>query len=386
MLNRITNRTAAILRGAAKCCIVWCSTRVRRPPEPVRTGKQSQIVVVLLVTYIFCSLNTYSQKLSPQIKVLTKDTKTSLRGLSVVSDRVAWVSGSNGTIGQTTDSGKTWKWSIVKGFEKTDFRDIEAFDATTAIIMAIDSPAYILKTLDAGNTWKVVYENKAKGMFLDAMEFWNEQAGIVIGDPIDGHIFIARTFDGGNTWKEIPKSYQPKADSGEALFAASGTNIRVLDKDEAVFVTGGLSSSIFIRDDKKRLPLIQGRETTGANSVAVMDPGSRKGGNKMIVVGGDFNNPNSDSLNAFITADRGKTWKAPKESPHGYRSCVEYLSKQQLITCGINGVDYSIDGGNIWRGISKEGFNVCRKAKNGSAVFLAGANGKIGKLLFSPKK
>jgi len=27
-------------------------------------------------------------------------------------------------------------------------------------------------------------------MFLDAMEFWNEQAGIVIGDPIDGHFSL----------------------------------------------------------------------------------------------------------------------------------------------------------------------------------------------------
>ncbi len=167
-------------------------------------------IYLLLIASILCSINLFSQKLSPEIKVLTSDTKTSLRGLSVVNDRVAWVSGSNGTIGQTLDSGNTWKWSIVKGFEKTDFRDIEAFDATTAVIMAIDSPAYILKTLDAGNSWKVVYENKTKGMFLDAMEFWNEQAGIVIGDPIDGNIFIARSFDGGNTWKKSQKAISPR--------------------------------------------------------------------------------------------------------------------------------------------------------------------------------
>jgi photosystem II stability/assembly factor-like uncharacterized protein len=166
---------------------------------------------------------------------------------------------------------------VVKGFEKRDFRDIEAFDATTAVIMAVDAPAYILKTNDAGESWKVVYENNTKGMFLDAMEFWNEQAGIVIGDPIDGRFFIARSFDGGSTWKEIPNDFKPKADSGEALFAASGTNIRVLDHDEAVFVTGGTSSRVFIRDAAIKLPLLQGKETTGANSVSVMDHNSRKG-------------------------------------------------------------------------------------------------------------
>ena len=130
----------------------------------------------------------------------------------------------------------------VKGFDSTDFRDIEAFDAATAVIMGISEPAYILKTTDGGDNWKVVYENKSKGMFLDAMEFWNEKAGIVIGDPVNGKFFIARSFDGGDSWQDLPFDKRPSADSGEALFAASGTNIRVLDRDEAVFVTGGLKS------------------------------------------------------------------------------------------------------------------------------------------------
>ncbi|MEO6406616.1 MAG: oxidoreductase, partial [Ferruginibacter sp.] len=57
------------------------------------------------------------------VKVISSGTKTSLRGLSVVNDRTLWVSGSNGTVGRSLDSGNTWKWIQVKGFEKTDFRD-----------------------------------------------------------------------------------------------------------------------------------------------------------------------------------------------------------------------------------------------------------------------
>jgi photosystem II stability/assembly factor-like uncharacterized protein len=335
---------------------------------------------LLLLSLLLLASTTFSQY--PKIEILTQGTKTSLRGLSVVNDAVAWVSGSNGTVGKTSDGGKTWKWITVKGFEKRDFRDIEAFDAATAIIMAVDAPAYILKTLDGGESWKVVYENNAKGMFLDAMEFWNVNAGIVVGDPIDGRIFIARTFDGGNSWKEIPNDFKPKADSGEAMFAASGTNIRVLDKDEAVFVTGGLTSRAFIRDQSISLPIVQGKETTGANSIDVMDKHSRNGGQTMMVVGGDFNNPNSDSLNCFYTSNRGRTWQAPKQPPHGYRSSVEYLSKKHAITCGINGVDYTIDAGKNWKWISKEGFNVTRIAKKGSVIYLAGNNGKIAKAVF----
>lgn len=341
---------------------------------------------LILFIVLFTVLVTNAQKKFPEVKVLSSGTNTSLRGVSVVNDMVVWASGSNGTIGRSSDGGKNWKWLQVKGFEKRDFRDIEAFSATTAIIIAVDTPAYILKTIDGGESWKVVYENRKAGMFLDALEFWNEQAGIVIGDPIEGKIFIARSFDGGDTWAEIPENYKPKADTGEALFAASGTNIRVLDRDEAVFVTGGMSSKVFIRDQAIKLPIVQGKETTGANSIAVMDAHSRKGGRTMIVVGGDFMNPNSDSLNCFFSNDRGKTWKAPRKPPQGYRSSVEYLSEKHIVTSGINGVDYSMDGGNTWKLISKEGFHACRISKTGSSIFLVGANGKIGKLIYPDRK
>ena len=43
-------------------------------------------------------------------------------------------------------------------------------------------------------------------------------------------------------------------------------------------------------------------------------------------------------------------------------------------------MDVSTDGGNTWTLISKESYHVCRKAKKGDAVYLAGSNGKIAKL------
>jgi photosystem II stability/assembly factor-like uncharacterized protein len=340
---------------------------------------------ILTLCLLLFSTALFAQP-KPVVKLLTSGTKTSLRGISVVNDRVVWASGSNGTVARSTDGGKTWKWLKIKGFEQRDFRDIEAFDATTAIVIAIDAPAYILKTVDGGQTWKAVYENGQAGMFLDALEFWNDQAGIVIGDPINGKVFIARTFDNGNTWKEIPEAYKPAVDSGEAFFASSGTNVRVLDKDEAVMVSGGSRSQVFIRDKQVNLPFIQGKETVGANSVAVMDKGSRKGGSTMVVVGGDFSNPTSDSLNCFISTNRGASWSTPRKGPRGYRSCVEYLSKKHLVACGPTGVDLSTDGGQTWKGISDEGFHAVRIAKNGSAVFLCGGNGKIAKLEYNKEQ
>lgn len=314
--------------------------------------------------------------------MLNDSAGVSIRGMSVVNDNVVWVSGSNGMTGRSVDGGKTWTWKQVKGFEKNDFRDIEAFDAVSAVIMSIASPAYILKTNDGGDSWKIVFEDKRKEMFLDAMEFWNEQSGIVIGDPIEGKIFIARTFDGGDTWQALPSANYPLAESGEAFFAASGTNVRPLSLQEAVFVTGGKRSRLFIRDQRINLPVVQGKESTGANSIAVFNTKARKPAKQLVVVGGDFTADTSTLQNCALSTDGGKTWTIPQTPPHGYRSCVEYLSRRRLVTCGTSGVDISADGGRNWKLISKLSFHVCRKAKEGNAVFLAGKSGSIARLVW----
>lgn len=355
------------------------------PVLPPRSGSlRSDIRLLILCCLSLSFLSTRGQDHAahtPSIEILTSGMKTSFRGLSVVNDKIVWVSGNNGTVGRSLDGGKTWEWLPVKGYEQRDFRDIEAFDAKTAIIMAIAEPADLLKTTDGGRSWKLVYENTTPGMFLDAMEFWNKDSGIVLGDPINGKFFVARSFDGGDSWHAIPDRELPKADSGEACFASSGTNVRSLNRGEACFISGGLHSRLFIRDSAIDLPLLQGQQSTGANSIAIYDNNKLKGGQHLIIVGGDFTHDTSSKKNCVLTHDGGKTWIFPLTPPHGYRSCVEYTGKEQILTCGTSGVDFSTDDGMNWQLISSEGFHVCRRAKKGSAVFLAGSKGRIARLV-----
>lgn len=326
--------------------------------------------LIAALVFFIVNYTVFSQKIS----ICTENVSSSFRGLSVVDNNLVWVSGTNGTVGKSMDGGKTWKWIIVKGFSKTDFRDIEAFDKNTAIIMGVGTPAFILRTVDGGENWELVYKNDLKKMFLDAMDFWDDQNGIVIGDPVDGHFFISKTFDGGKTWKDVSVGNRPAADTGEACFAASGTNVRTFGKSGFVFISGGLTCHIFNNDNKIGLPILQGKESAGANSIAL------KGSQYRVVVGGDFLQKEDTTGNCVISADGGGNWFKPISSPSGYRSCVEFLSNNQWITCGLNGVDISNDNGMIWEKISDQSFNVVRKAKKGNAVYFAGAEGIIGKL------
>lgn len=315
---------------------------------------------------------------TPKIQLLQSGNGVSIRGLSVVNDQVIWASGNRGSVARSINGGKDFEWIKVAGYEKRDFRDIEAFDKNTAIIMGVDAPAIILRTKDGGKTWQKVLEDSTKGMFLDAMDFTDKKHGIVIGDPISQQVYLSETRDQGVTWKKLESAHINKVyatNDGEAFFASSGTNLKLLG-NHLLLVSGGLSSRLNFFDTWKQLPLLQGKESTGANSIAVYK-------NNGVIVGGDFSKDTVSTGNIVLfNFGIDISFSLPETLPHGYRSCVVYLSKNELVTCGTSGVDISKDGGKNWELISKEGFHVVQKAKKGHAVFLAGSNGRIAQLSF----
>lgn len=332
-----------------------------------------------LILCLFFCCGALAQQ--PTINILDSGHKTSLRGLSVVNDDIIWASGSNGTVARSTDGGKTFEWLTVVGYETRDFRDIEAFDENTAVIMGIDVPAIILKTSDGGKSWAEVFRDTTKGMFLDAMTF-KKKKGVVVGDPINDYVFIAYTKDGGEHWKKIGGSEAIKVDKDEAFFASSGTNLKIVsgatsNTNQLLLVSGGARSRLITDETFNKMPIMQGGTSKGANSIDVL-------GDKAVVVGGDFAHDTISHDNCILFNVSGKSiiFTIPKTPPHGYRSCVAFLSKKKLITCGTSGIDISIDAGKNWQLISTLSFHVCQKAKKGKTVFLAGRDGRIAKLVY----
>lgn len=308
------------------------------------------------------------------------DTNFSFRGLSVVDDRVAWLSGN--VVGKTLNGGKDWKFGKVKGFETSDFRSIYAFDGQRAIIANAGSPASVLLTEDGGETWNPVFEKSDKLAFIDGIDFWNEKEGLVYGDPLDGRLFLMRTRDGGNTWDELPAGSRPLLMEGEASFAASGTGIRCFEPDKIVISTGGKVSRMFFSEDKGKSwitetpPIIKGKSSTGIFSLAFIN-------NSMgIIVGGDYLSENSKTDHVFYTVDGGKNWLFPDKATGGYRECVEFITEGCGVAVGPGGTDISFDAGKTWSPVKNEsGFHVIRKARKGELIIAAGKR-KISRVSF----
>jgi photosystem II stability/assembly factor-like uncharacterized protein len=321
-------------------------------------------------------LNTAAQQWIKQ----TVDTKASLRGLSVVNDRIVWASGTGGTVIKTTDGGATWKVMIVPGAEKLDFRDIEAFDANTAYILSIGNgeSSRIYKTTDGGTTWSLKFKNELEKVFFDAITCWESLRCIAMSDPVNGAYYLVETNDGGKDWSVLEKSKYLRAKEGEAAFAASGTCLIRVGEDLVFLATGGTEARVFRSDDRgwtwstAETPVTRGTPGSGIFSIAFRD--SLHG----VIVGGNYEKPDDAKGNLAFTRDGGKSWYAGN-GLSGYRSAVTYIDDRTMIAVGTNGTDVSYDGGSAWKKIGDENLNAAA-ARGKKAVWAVGPNGLVVKM------
>ena len=325
-------------------------------------------IILFLTSSVFYTVKAQS------IISLQQGKPSSIRGLSVVNNNIAWISGSKGYIAITINGGKDWVWSQVKGYEHSDFRDIEAFSDKEAVIMSSGTPALVLKTTDGGINWKVKYSNPDSAYFFDAMDFSDRRHGYILGDPIHNKFLLMETIDGGDTWHSFKNI--PDAIAGEASFAASGTCLRA-EKNRITIITGGGTSRelAWVSDTwlTTTLPFPHQKQSQGGFSAA-------SNGKVEIFVGGDYaNNKRADSVACLITYDNNAPALVfPQTSPSGFQSCVELVSGNIFLSTGTPGTYITNNGGQNWTKIDDTSYNVCRRAKHGKLVLLAGDAGKIG--------
>ena len=303
----------------------------------------------------------------------------SIRAIHAVDKDQVLYAGSNGNVGSFSEIKEKSSNDIIQLNDSTfpSFRSI-ASNGKDIFALSVANPGLLFNI----SKNKLNYKEEHEKVFYDSMKFFDEQNGIAMGDPTEDCLSIIITKDGGKTWSKIPCSKLPKVVEGEAAFAASNTNIKVLGKI-AWIVTGGVKARVFKTTDLGEnwevfdTPIIQGKNTQGIYSVDFADE------NNGIVIGGDYVNDQENKANKAITKDGGKTWElvADGQNPN-YKSCVQYVPGTQgkeVFAVGKTGISYSNDGGNTWKDVSKEGYYAIQFVDKHTA-WLSG-NEKIGKLI-----
>jgi photosystem II stability/assembly factor-like uncharacterized protein len=315
------------------------------------------------------------------------NTTASLRGLSVVNEKVVWASGTGGIVIRTIDGGKTWKVIVVPGAEKLDFRDIEAFDENTAYILSIGNgdSSRIYKTTDGGQTWQLEFQNNDPKAFYDAIACFDRETCFAMSDPVDGKFVLIKRSPGVRSrvgirlakWLPIDNSALV-AKPGEAAFAASGTCLITQGKNNLFLVTGGSDARVFRSHDRgttwavAETPIVKGTSGSGIFSIAMFNDTDG------VVVGGNYEKPNEVKDSLAFTNSGGTPWKLGNRLS-GYRSGVTYVDKKTIIAVGTNGSDISRDGGATWLHIDGANYNAVF-AKGKSSTWAVGPNGHVARL------
>jgi photosystem II stability/assembly factor-like uncharacterized protein len=340
------------------------------------------LLLTSIVLLSSCSSPKEESKLSPYWQPIATGAEANFRGLSAISDQIAWASGSGGTVIRTIDGGKTWEDVSIPDTDTIQYRDIEAFDANTAIVLSAGLPAVIYKTTDGGKNWDQKYFSMVEGTFYDAMDFWDEQEGIAFGDAIDSRLLILKTTDGGENWVELPFEQRPKSIAGQGGFAASGTCLRT-QGDSAVYIgLGGPEASLFYSQDrgitwnKTISPLQSGQPSEGIFSIDF------KNDLEGIMVGGDYRGDSLSNINAAYTTNGGRTWLPMRSSnkPGGYRSGVA-IWNNYVFTVGRESCDFYQEGKEGYQPMNG-GYYAVDVSRDEQAVWASGPKGQIAKLAF----
>lgn len=319
----------------------------------------------------------------PAWTTLQSNVTSRLRGVSVVSDRVAWASGAGGTVLRTEDGGRSWQRLAVPDSEKLDFRDVDAVDHRTAYILSIGpgDQSRIYRTDDAGKTWTLQFRNTEAKAFYDAMTLVDADRGVAIGDSIDGQFVVLHTENGGRTWTRLSQGLPP-ALPNEGAFAASGSNIAVFVGSHVWIGTGAAAEArVLFSHDHMRTWSVASTPLRAGPSAGIFSIAFRDALNG-IVVGGDYTKESEATDNAAITKDGGKTWTTIA-GLSGFRSAVAYVpgtNGRRVLAVGPSGADYSEDGGLTWKRLEGPGYHAFAFAPRTAVGYGVGEGGRIGVL------
>ncbi len=300
---------------------------------------------VLIISALFLTLPSFAQKKkylrrnadAPHISY--GDSSIYARGIYNDSNRF-FIGNSNGAMYYLRMD--TRKSQLL--FKLPDFTEMRDIEKSGDFLIAIQSgETGKMVRLNKSGGVKIIKHPEWKGLFIDAIDFEGER-GFMLGDPMDSILSLFHTNDGGITWERCEGKI--KAFPEEAAFAASGTNVQILNDSTYVFITGGMKSRFFKSTDNGQswmevvLPYYPGK-STGPYSLCFANDSIG------VMVGGDYKDASIRMNTTFFTYDGGESWLNADEPPRGYRSCVYYVNGV-FYACGRNGIDFSEDGGREW--------------------------------------
>lgn len=142
-------------------------------------------------------------------------TEAWLFGLHFINENIGWVSGENGTILKTTNSGENWviqNSGVTKRLRAIYFRNV-------LIGWGIGNEGTIINTTNGGGNWNI---NSSPTLLpLYDIDFENYPFGWIVGGDVLSPGQLFKTTNGGSTWNTESSITLPPADNYELQFTSN---------------------------------------------------------------------------------------------------------------------------------------------------------------------
>jgi photosystem II stability/assembly factor-like uncharacterized protein len=346
------------------------------------TMRSTVIFLTTFLAFMGCAAEGEKQDQEDSIlESFSLSENSNYRGLSAVSNEVCWFSGSGASVYRIDLPNQSPIDCSPTGVGDLDFRDIQAFDAQTALLISAGLPAVILRTEDGGRTWSEVYRNEEEGIFFDAMDFWDAERGMAFSDARGNELTIIHTEDGGRSWKPINSELIPQVHENQGGFAASGTVLKTFGEGHVIIGLGGVEATVLISTDYGQswhrgfAPIDQGEESKGIFSFSFIDE------KKILVAGGDYRGDSLSTDCMSISFNGGYSWKTSSESrislKNKYLSNIIAINENEWFAHSRFGSYFTNDAGLNWRSLPL-GYYSGALAQD--YIWLSGAKGAVARL------
>ena len=141
--------------------------------------------------------------------------------IAIVDSNIVWVSGTDyfnvnlrQDYSRTIDGGAHWQAGLTPAAFHWSYAMMTASSATSAWAVFFDQTAVpiglglVYHTTDGGANWvqqgaNLIYSYPGQS-FPDIIHFWDDNNGVIVGDPANGEYEIYTTIDGGTNWVPVP--------------------------------------------------------------------------------------------------------------------------------------------------------------------------------------
>ncbi len=297
-------------------------------------------------------------------------TAAQLRDVSVVDARVAWAAGDEGVVLRTTDGGRRWQSASVPGAKGIAFRDVEAFSARSATVLATGEGGHsrIYRTDDAGRSWQLQFQGRQSQPSLACFGFWNSSQGIALGEARDARFQMRVSTDAGRTWKRVAKSERPEARAGE----------RVIGDGQNCLAATGTGRLAFAVGDGHRARLLTSDEAGGdwrsieLPQLAVVAPGAIG----FLLKGGNNGYTGRGVSDAEVTSQMAQLTGSGAVD----RTALQRDGRVEWVSVGTDGSTLIDRRGTRAARFADDSFAAVDGSANGALVLAVGSDGRIAQL------